>query len=51
MMEILPTTAPGIVPACHGKAVPSAQGQTLKVVCEHGTQEVGLRVFSVAEVA
>lgn len=40
---------PGVVPARHGKAIPVAKGQTLKVISEHGTQVLDLWAFGAAD--
>jgi hypothetical protein len=46
MQSSPPAAGPGIVPARYGKAVPLAQGQTLRVISRHGTQVVDLWAFS-----
>jgi uncharacterized protein YcgI (DUF1989 family) len=51
MMTTFSRAGPGIVPARYGKAVPLAQGQTLKIVSQHGTQVVDSWAFSAADPA
>ena len=41
----------GTVPARHGKAIPVSEGQTLKVVSQHGSQVLDLWAFNARDLA
>lgn len=49
MSTISTKAVPGLVPARHGKAIPLAKGQTIKVVSETGAQVLDLWAFNAAE--